>query len=205
MLYSGQVCESSTRVLVHESIHDEFVAKMVERAKTIQLGDPSDFDTDMGPVVSERQRDRIVDYMERAKADGATVALGGGTPDGPEFEKGWWIEPTIFTDVTNDMEIAREEIFGPVMVVIKYSTVKEAIAMANDTDYGLTAGVWGTDYEDAVEVGQAAARRDDLDQQLAPDRSGAAVRRLQAVGRGPRARAPVRWTSTPRPSTCTST
>jgi len=153
MLYSGQICESSTRVLVHESIHDEFVERLVKRASTIKLGDTTDFDTDMGPVVSERQRDRIVAYMEKAKADGATVALGGGTPEGPEFEKGWWIEPTIFTDVTNDMQIAREEIFGPVMVVIKYSTVKEAIALANDSDYGLTAGVWSTDYEEAVEVG----------------------------------------------------
>lgn len=153
MLYSGQICESSTRILVHESIHDEFVERMVARAKTIKLGDPADYDTDMGPVVSERQRDRIVAYMEKAKADGATVALGGNAATVEGFEGGWWIEPTIFTDVTNDMQIAREEIFGPVMVVIKYSTVKEAIALANDTDYGLTAGVWSTDYEAAVEVG----------------------------------------------------
>ena len=152
MLYSGQICESGTRLLVPESRHDEVVAKLVERASTIKLGDPASFDTDMGPVISRRQHDRILGYLEQARADGATLALGGGAPSGDAFEKGFWIEPTIITGVTNDMQIAREEIFGPVLVVIPYKTVGEAIAIANDTDYGLTAGVWGTDYEAALEV-----------------------------------------------------
>jgi acyl-CoA reductase-like NAD-dependent aldehyde dehydrogenase len=154
MLYSGQICESGTRIYVHEDIHDDFVARLVERASTIKLGDPNDFDTDMGPVISERQRDRVVEYMEGAKASGATVALGGGTPDGAEFQKGWWIEPTIFTDVTDDMPIAREEIFGPVMVVLKYASEADVVARANDSDYGLTAGIWTTDYEAARELSE---------------------------------------------------
>ncbi|MCW3038698.1 MAG: aldehyde dehydrogenase [Solirubrobacterales bacterium] len=154
MLYSGQICESGTRLFVPRSRHDEIVAKLVERASTITLGDPTDFDTDMGPVVSARQRDRILAYLEQAKADGATFALGGGVPEGEQYAKGFWIEPTIITDVTNDMQIAREEIFGPVMVVIPYDTEKEAIELANDNEYGLTAGLWSTDLERALEVGE---------------------------------------------------
>jgi acyl-CoA reductase-like NAD-dependent aldehyde dehydrogenase len=154
MLYSGQICESGTRIYVHEDIHDDFVERLVERASTIKLGDPSDFDTDMGPVISERQRDRVVEYMEAAKEQGATVALGGGTPDGPEFETGFWIQPTIFTDVTDQMTIAREEIFGPVMVVLKYRDEADVVARANDSQYGLTAGIWTTDFEAARELSE---------------------------------------------------
>jgi acyl-CoA reductase-like NAD-dependent aldehyde dehydrogenase len=153
MLYSGQMCESGTRVFVPDELHDEFVERLVTRARTIRLGDPHDLDTDLGPVVSERQHRRILDYLQSGVADGATVALGGDVPEGEEFETGYWIEPTIFTDVTNDMRIAREEIFGPVMCVLRYSDLDEAIAQANDTIYGLSAGVWSTDYERAIEVG----------------------------------------------------
>ena len=152
MLYSGQICESGTRLLVPADRHDEIVDRLVARASTISLGDPGDFDTDMGPVVSARQRDRILDYLQSGVAEGASVALGGGAPEGASFERGFWIEPTIFTDVTNDMRIAREEIFGPVLVVQRYADVDEAIALANDSDYGLTAGVWSGDYERALEV-----------------------------------------------------
>nr|WP_293768799.1 aldehyde dehydrogenase family protein [Sporichthya sp.] len=154
MLYSGQICVSGTRLLVHESIHDELVAKMVARVKTIKLGDPADFDTDMGPVISRKQRDKILGYLESGKAAGATAVVGGGLAEVEGFEGGHWIAPTIFTGVTNDMQIAREEIFGPVLSVIKYSTVEEAIAIANDTEYGLSAGVWSTDLEEAGEVAQ---------------------------------------------------
>ncbi len=108
----------------------------------------------MGPVVSARQRDRILEYLRSGAEQGATVALGGGVPAGPQFERGFWIEPTIFTGVTNDMRIAREEIFGPVLVVQRYDSVVEAVALANDSDYGLTAGVWSGDYERALEVAE---------------------------------------------------
>jgi acyl-CoA reductase-like NAD-dependent aldehyde dehydrogenase len=152
MLYSGQICESGTRLFVPKDKHDEIVGHLVERASTIKLGDPNDFDTDMGPVVSGRQRDRILTYLDQAKADGATFALGGGAPEGPEYDKGFWIAPTIVTNVTNDMQIAREEIFGPVLVVIPYDSLDHAVEMANDSEYGLTAGVWSTDYEAASEL-----------------------------------------------------
>jgi aldehyde dehydrogenase (NAD+) len=153
MLYSGQICESGTRLFVPEHLQDEIVERLVARASTITLGDPSSFDTDMGPVISARQQGRILGYIESARAEGATIALGGGAPEGEEFERGFWIEPTIITDVTNDMRVAREEIFGPVLVVIPYRTEAEAVRLANDSEYGLTAGVWSTDFERAEGVG----------------------------------------------------
>jgi aldehyde dehydrogenase (NAD+) len=152
MLFSGQMCESGTRLLVPEELHDEIVARLVARAGDLKVGDPNDPATDLGPVISRRQRDRILEYIEGAKADGATIALGGGVPDGEQFERGHWIAPTIITGITNDMRIAREEVFGPVLSVLTYKTIDEAIEIANDTSYGLSAGVWGTDRERAAEV-----------------------------------------------------
>jgi aldehyde dehydrogenase (NAD+) len=153
MLYSGQMCESGTRLLVSSERHDEVVARLVERASTITVGDPSSFDTDMGPLISARQRDRVLGYIGRAQREGATIALGGGAPEGAKFAKGFWVQPTILTGVTNDMEVAREEVFGPVLSVLRYDTVEEAVAIANDTLYGLAAGVWSGDYERALEIG----------------------------------------------------
>ena len=152
MLYSGQICESGTRAFVPASIYDSFVDRLVARASTIKQGDPDDLDTDMGPVISGRQRDRILEYIQSARDEGATIALGGGVPEGEEFEHGFWIQPTVISDVTNDMRVAREEIFGPVLVVIPYNDLDEAVAMANDTEYGLTAGIWSGDYEAALEL-----------------------------------------------------
>ena len=92
-LYAGQMCESGTRLLLPDALHDEFVDRMIERAKTVKVGDPTDFDTDLGPVISREQRDRILSYIEIGKQEGATVAFGGGVPEGPEFERGYWVEP----------------------------------------------------------------------------------------------------------------
>jgi acyl-CoA reductase-like NAD-dependent aldehyde dehydrogenase len=157
MLYSGQICESGTRLFVPAEMYDEVVDRLVARASTIKLGDPADFDTDMGPVISRRQRDRILDYIQSARDEGATVALGGGVPADeeldPAFANGHWIQPTIIRDVTNDMKAAREEIFGPVLCVIPYESEDQALELANDSQYGLTAGVWTTDYERGVEIG----------------------------------------------------
>ncbi|WP_026909910.1 aldehyde dehydrogenase family protein [Patulibacter minatonensis] len=154
-LYSGQMCESITRLIVPESIHDELVAQIVKRIGTLKMGDPFDFDTDVGPVVSKRQHDRVLSYLKIAEEEGAVAACGGKAPEGPEFEKGFWIEPTVFTNVTNDMRIAREEVFGPVLVVIKYSgDVDEAVAIANDSIYGLSGAVWSNDYEVCLDVAQ---------------------------------------------------
>jgi len=147
-LYQGQACESGTRLLLPDSLHDEFVGRMIERAKAIKVGDPADFDTDMGPIISAEQKARIESYLELAPKEGATVAFQGEVPEGP----GHWVPVTILTDVTNDMRIAQEEIFGPVLCVLRYSDVQEAIDIANDTEYGLSAGVWSEDIDAAMEV-----------------------------------------------------
>jgi aldehyde dehydrogenase (NAD+) len=152
MANNGQACEAGTRLLVPNSIKDEFLARLIERARTLKLGDPLDPATDVGPVITKEQQKRILAYLEGAKAQGATAVVGGGAPEGAEFETGNWIEPTIFTEVTNDMTIAREEVFGPVLTVLTYDTIDEAVAVANDTRYGLSAGVWGRDEQRAVDV-----------------------------------------------------
>ena len=149
-VYSGQVCESGTRALVPRNIYDEFVARLVERAKTIEVGPTRDWDTDMGPVINAKQQARILDFIRGAESDGATVALGGQALDGP----GFWVQPTIVTAVTNDMQIAREEVFGPVLVVIAYDGDDDAIAIANDSDYGLAASIWSTDNSRALAVAE---------------------------------------------------
>lgn len=144
-VYSGQVCESGTRALVPAEIHDEFVTRLVERAKSIVMGPTRDWDTDMGPVIDAKQRDRILDYLAGAQSDGATIALGGQPPTGGGFDRGYWLRPTILTGVRNDMAIAREEVFGPVLVVIPYTGDEEAISIANDSEFGLAASIWTTD------------------------------------------------------------
>jgi acyl-CoA reductase-like NAD-dependent aldehyde dehydrogenase len=154
MLYSGQICESGTRLFVPEAMFHDVVQRLVDRASTLTLGPIDDFDTDIGPVISARQRDRVLAFLERAFKDGAKAAIGGGVPEGAEFERGYWIQPTILTDVTNDMEIVREEIFGPVLCVLPYSDEADAVRQANDSPYGLSAGVWTGDYERGLEIAE---------------------------------------------------
>ena len=151
LMNQGQACESGTRIIVADAVHDKFVERLIERTKTITVGDPLDPATDLGPVISAVARDRILRYIESGKAEGATLAYGGGLA-GPQFERGFWVEPTIFTDVRNDMTIGREEIFGPVLAVIRSESTEQAIAIANDTEYGLSAGVWSTDNQRALDV-----------------------------------------------------
>jgi betaine-aldehyde dehydrogenase len=152
LMYNGQVCESGTRVLVPRSRHDEIVQRMVAKLASLKIGDPHDPATDFGPVFSAEAKQRIEGYIETARLDGATVAFAGEVPKADEFQGGHWVGPTILTDVTNDMRIAREEVFGPVGVIIPYDTVDEAIEIANDTEYGLAGGVWGGDEDRAMEV-----------------------------------------------------
>jgi acyl-CoA reductase-like NAD-dependent aldehyde dehydrogenase len=149
-LYSGQACESGTRLLLPESLHDEFVERMIERARTIKIGDTLDYDTDLGPLISADQLERVLGYIEGAKKEGATLAYGGELPEGEGFEKGHWMTPTIVTDVRNEMQIAQEEVFGPVLSVIRYAGEDEAVQIANDTIYGLASAVWSTDNERAL-------------------------------------------------------
>lgn len=139
---TGQTCIAGSRLLVQESIHDEFVEKLVDLGKTARIGDPSSFETQVGPVTNIPQYEKVLNYIDVAKGEGAEAVLGGGTPTGPEIGEGWFVEPTIFTGVKNDMRIAQEEVFGPVLSVIPFKDDEEAIAIGNDVIYGLAAGVW---------------------------------------------------------------
>ncbi|MFJ8816616.1 aldehyde dehydrogenase family protein [Amycolatopsis thermoflava] len=149
---NGQACEAGTRLLVPRSRRDEVVSRLLARVATIKLGDPLDPATDLGPVITREQQQRILSYVDQAQRDGAKLVAGGGVPSGPEFEHGNWVEPTVLVDVTNDMPIAREEVFGPVLAVLAYDSVDEAIKIANDTEYGLSAGVWSADETRALDV-----------------------------------------------------
>jgi aldehyde dehydrogenase (NAD+) len=143
----GQMCWAGSRLLVHEDIRDEVVERVVERAEATPLGSGIDDDGRMGPAVSESHREEVLDYVETGIEEGATLATGGSIPE--EKSEGYFIEPTVFTDVDNEMTIAREEIFGPVLCVIEFSDFEEAMAIANDSPFGLSAGVWTTDLSTA--------------------------------------------------------
>ncbi|MGE0216268.1 aldehyde dehydrogenase family protein [Mycolicibacterium sp.] len=145
LLMSGQACESGTRLLVHESVHDEFVARLVARAETLVMGDPMNPATDLGPLVSAKQKARVEKYLALGQEEGAKIAFQGTVPSDPALAEGHWVPATILTGVTNSMRVAREEIFGPVLVVIPVRDDDEAVAIANDSEYGLSAGVWSSD------------------------------------------------------------
>lgn len=149
---TGQSCEARSRLLVHESIYDAFLEKFVEKTKKLKLGDPFSKETHVGAVISQAQWDVIDSYVKLAQEEGARVLVGGKQPEGPEFEKGYWYEPTVIVDVTNDMRVAQEEIFGPVVVVIKFRDEQEAVRLANDTIYGLAAALWTKDFSRAHRV-----------------------------------------------------
>ncbi|MBV8094788.1 MAG: aldehyde dehydrogenase [Acetobacteraceae bacterium] len=149
---SGQTCMAGSRLLAHASIHDELVERLVARVSQARLGDPNAPDTEVGPVATEPQLARVLEYIEVAKNEGARCVLGGKRPDRAECGSGWFVEPTIFTSVNNDMRIAREEVFGPVLSVIKFETDDEAVAIANDTEFGLAAGIWTQSLERAISL-----------------------------------------------------
>ncbi|GAK04506.1 LOW QUALITY PROTEIN: aldehyde dehydrogenase [Geomicrobium sp. JCM 19037] len=141
---SGQVCTAATRTLVSKAKHDEFVEAVKEVLPKFPVGDPRDENTFYGPLVAEKQYDRVQDYIKKGEEEGATLLAGGtGKPEG--LEKGYYVKPTVFTNVNNDMVIAREEIFGPVMSIITYDDLEDAIRIANDTIYGLAGYVVGDD------------------------------------------------------------
>ncbi|WP_282138533.1 aldehyde dehydrogenase family protein [Rossellomorea aquimaris] len=152
LTHSGQVCESGTRVLVHDSIYEQVIEQLSELASSINIGNPLDMGTGMGPLVSKQQLNSVFSYIESGVQEGARLVCGGKRRIVEGFENGYYIEPTIFAEVHNDMKIAREEIFGPVLSVIRYSTVEEAIEIANDTIYGLAGGVWSKDVNKAMKI-----------------------------------------------------
>lgn len=149
---AGQVCSAGSRILVEESIHDEFVEKMVERAKQIKVGPGLDEDSQVGAMVSQSQLETVLNYIDIGVKEGATLACGGNRITEGALKNGFFIEPTLFTNVTSDMRIVQEEIFGPVAVIQKFKGEKDAIELANDTDYGLAGAVFSSDGAKALRV-----------------------------------------------------
>jgi aldehyde dehydrogenase (NAD+) len=140
-----QACLGQTRILAPESRYDEVVAAYAAEMQTVQFGDPFDPETVVGPLISANARQKVENYIALAKSEGAKLVIGGGRPSHPD--RGWFVEGTVFRDVTNDMRIAQEEVFGPVFVVIPYKDDDDAIRIANDSDYGLSGSVWTSNLE----------------------------------------------------------
>ncbi|MFG2721064.1 aldehyde dehydrogenase family protein [Streptomyces sp. NPDC048416] len=147
--YSGQICTAPTRVLVQRGVHDQLVERLTAYAAFLKVGDPTARDTVVGPVISAAHRDRVESYVELGRKEGATVVAGG---ERPPLERGFYVAPTLLADCTNDMRVAREEIFGPVVVVIPFDDEEEGVALANDSEYGLLDYVWSGDVARAFRV-----------------------------------------------------
>ena len=150
---NGQTCHLSSRILAPRSRYDEVVEAMAALAESLVVGDPLDRSTEIGPLVSERQRERVLDYIEIGKTGGAKLVAGGSIPK--DQSRGWFVAPTVFAGVDNSDRIAQEEIFGPVLAVIAYDDDAHAVEIANDSDFGLAGTVWSTDTERATDVARA--------------------------------------------------
>jgi acyl-CoA reductase-like NAD-dependent aldehyde dehydrogenase len=146
---AGQTCTAGSRLLVHRSVHDELISRLVQRAQRVRPGQPLDPDRRYGPLISEEQLTRVLGYIEKGQAEGCRLVAGGDRIAEPGLENGYWLQPTIFDDVSPDAIIAREEIFGPVLATLVFEDEAEAAALANQSEYGLAAAVWTTDIKRA--------------------------------------------------------
>jgi (Z)-2-((N-methylformamido)methylene)-5-hydroxybutyrolactone dehydrogenase len=147
---TGRTCIAGSRALIHRPIYDPFVDRLLALAKTARMGNPLDLSTQVGPITTRTQYDKVLDYIRIAKEEGAVCRLGGGPAQRPECGSGWFVEPTVFTDVRPEMRVASEEIFGPVLTVIPFEDEDQAVSIANGTIYGLAAGVWTTSIRRAI-------------------------------------------------------
>ena len=152
---TGQTCIAGSRLLVQRGIYDRMVEGLAARAGMIRMGDPRLAETEMGTAANEPQFNRILSFIEAAKTDGARLVAGGGRAEGPGLDKGFFIQPTIFADVRNDMKVAAEEIFGPVLSIIPFADEEEAVHIANDTPYGLASGVWSQNIDRCMRMMRA--------------------------------------------------
>jgi aldehyde dehydrogenase (NAD+) len=151
---TGQTCIAGSRLLLQRPIYDKFLSKLIEVAKGAKIGDPMSLDTHVGPVTTPQQYQKILDYIQIAKSEGAECVLGGKPYSEPGFKNSRFIEPTIFTNVKNKMRIAQEEVFGPVLSIIPFETEDEAISIANDIVFGLAAGVWTNNIGRALKMAE---------------------------------------------------
>ena len=151
-IWQGQSCSSTSRLFVHDAIYDQVVERVAARAAAIRVGNPFERTTQMGAIISRAQLEKVEQYVALGKAEGARLLTGGQRPAGPAFKKGFWYQPTVFADVTQDMRIAREEIFGPVLSILPWSDVDEVVAMANSLEFGLTGAVWTQDLSVALRI-----------------------------------------------------
>ncbi len=148
----GQMCTAGSRLLLEDKIYDQFLTALIEKTKALKIGPASDYETQFGPLVSERHRDSVLSYIEKGQQEGAELVCGGKVPEDGSLKNGAYLEPTIFSNVGNKMTIAQEEIFGPVLSVIKFSGIEEAVEIANDSPFGLASMIWTKNLQKAEDV-----------------------------------------------------